>query len=510
MDKRAILPPAFSAPACLTSLSHDASEDFSLPEYMPPIRRIVSVEAVALPESRFLSDAALELGGTLSFSVLYIGEDGVLFCAPLTSEYTASCALGDTALPDAARIGVDTTVENVNCRVSGPRALTLRTRMKTRLTALSVRTVEERRVDTTGARWSPAEEQAVERRMEEARDVTLNRGELTATAGGTLPLGADTRIIRAGGVLRVEEARSAENAVSVRGEVILRVLYRTEEGTLATAEAKAPFSETVTVSGAEEGDPARAWGRVAAVTVKNGEGAYTWEIEYDLEAESARESVQAYTADAYSTSCAAEIGFAEAESMTLLRCGTSALSVTGEGGRQSKVSPGERIADVTATASADHWEIRGDQLVLHGVAAVSVLLCADGEAVSEEFTVPFRCELAREPQATMSQATMSQVASEMITRCAIAVTAATVRTEGERFAVHLELCISSLAIARETVRCVSSITLDRAAPTARRDGVIRICYPDPGESMWEIARRYAVPRAALGEAEVSDGSAIIV
>jgi len=99
MDKHTTAP-ALSAPILLTSMTHESAADFVLPEYMPPIRRVISVEAVPLPESRFLSGTAMELGGTLAFAVLYIGEDGAVSCASVTSEYTASCALGEIQIAE--------------------------------------------------------------------------------------------------------------------------------------------------------------------------------------------------------------------------------------------------------------------------------------------------------------------------------------------------------------------------------------------------------------------------
>ena len=50
------------------------------------------------------------------------------------------------------------------------------------------------------------------------------------------------------------------------------------------------------------------------------------------------------------------------------------------------------MIDTTASASPDHVECQGKRLILHGICAVSVRIAAGGDVVSEEFTVPFRCE----------------------------------------------------------------------------------------------------------------------
>ena len=500
MDKLTQTPAAFSFPALQTTLTHDSSADFILPEYMSPIRRVVSVEAAALPESRFLSGSALEFGGTLAFSVLYVGEDSTLCCASVTTEYTGSCALGDTQIADTSRIGIDTAAENVTCRVTGPRAFTVKTRMKTALQLLGSSSVEEIVTDTAGARASASDEQSLERRMQTAHDVQLFRGECTCTASGTLPLPPDTKVIRATGAVRMEEAKSSAGEVLAVGEVLLHALTLSPDGRFATVEARSPFRETIPTADAAAGDEARAWGRAASVIIRPGESETGWEIEYDLEAEAARPSERTYTADAYSVAFASETETEAADSLRLLRCGINSLTVTGEGGRQSKPHPEEIVLDTCACASADHLEMREGKLILHGIAAVSVLLTGDGDVTAEEFTLPFRREMSCH----------GGEAADLLHRCSVEVMSASARQEGDKLAVTLELCISLTAMSRTTIRPMKKITLNRTAPHSRREGSVRICFPEPGESLWEIAKHYAVRRDTLSEAEISDGSPMIV
>ena len=494
--------PALHAPIMLTSLTHESSADFILPEYMPPIRRIVSVEAVPLPESRFLNGSALELGGTLAYAVLYIGEDSAVSCASVTADYTASCALGDTPIADAARVCVDTVAENITCRVTAPRAFTVRTRMKTQVQAFAPRPIEEKITDSAGARPTAADVIALERLSREANDAIRCRGESTVTVSGSVSTAPVSKFIRASGAVRVDEAKADDGTIRLRGEVLLHALCLSPDGRFIRVDAKAPLDESVPVTGAMEHDAARGWGRVAAVTVHPGEtdGAIPWEIEVDLEAESARPGKIAYTADAYSTACASEITAEEADSLTLLRCANCALTVSGEGGRQSKPQSGESVVDVTATAAAERMEARDAHLILHGTASVAVLLAAEGDLISEEFTIPFRCEMPSEADAE----------GELLWRCVPQVIAADARPAGDKLAVHLELAVSTSAVARGKIRCVTGVTLDKNAPHHRREGEIRICFPSPGEPLWEIAKRYAVPRSRLGDADLADGEPVLV
>ncbi len=473
-----------SAARHLTTVSHEVGSDFTLPDYMPAIRRVIHVEASVLPDNRFLSGSALEFGGTVAYSVLYIGEGGELFSAPLTEEYTASTALPEDAAVDAAAAAMDTAVENVTCRVTAPRRLTLRCRMKTKIAVLLPRTVTERLSVAGGGRLTPADEIAIERLTETAHDTLLSRGELTAAVSGTLP--ARGKVIRCSGAVRVEEAVAGAGAVTARGDVIVTAIFLTPEGTYTCQSAKIPFSETVTVPDAEAGDGARAFGRAASVSVTPGEDGSTWEIEYDLEAESARACVRSYTADLFSTDCAAAVEWEEADSLRLLRCGQGALTVTGEGGRQSKAASGETVLDTRAVCTPERVEVQNGRLAVSGSCAVTVLLLSDGDVISEEFTLPFRyeCESAAE-------------AADLLWRCHVGTVDASARPEGDKLSVRLELSVSLCALGKSRIRFVDAAVLNKAAVPAKDDGCIRICYPDPGETLWEIAKRYGVSRRTL-------------
>ena len=482
-------PTTLTSVSCLTILTHDCAEDFTLPDYMPEIRRVISVEASPLPESRFLTGAAMEFSGTLIYSGLYIGDTGELYSAPLSSEYSASVALGDSSVTDAAAVGIDTRLDSVSCRASGPRKLSLKSRLKTGITAYHAVPLAENLKDSATGRTIP-EEFPVERLIRTAADAQILRGEITATAAGTLHLSPDTKVIACRGAIRPEAVRSAHDCVSVTGDAVLHMLCLGGEGNLCCTTAKSPVSESIPVSGAADGDPCRAWGRSAAVTVNTSDPAnLAWEIEYDMEAECVRPGESAYTADAYAVACASSAETAEHDSLRLIKCGVGALSCSGESGRQSKAAAGESVIRTDASASVERVEMGdGKKLILHGNCACRVLLSADGDVIAEEFTVPFRSE---------TEAAARGESPDLLWRCTAEAVDATARTEGDKIAVNVDLALSVSVLSREKIRCVSGVSVDRSAAVAAEEGVVRICYPDAGEPIWEVGKRYRADLGAL-------------
>jgi hypothetical protein len=262
------------------------------------------------------------------------------------------------------------------------------------------------------------------------------------------------------------------------------------EGNLFCTTAKSPLSESIPVSGAADGDPCRAWGRSAAVTVNTSDPAnLAWEIEYDMEAECVRPGESAYTADAYAVACASSAETAEHDSLRLIKCGVGALSCSGESGRQSKAAAGESVIRTDASASVERVEMGdGKKLILHGNCACRVLLSADGDVIAEEFTVPFRYE---------TEAAARGESPDLLWRCTAEAVDATARTEGDKIAVNVDLALSMSVLSREKIRCVSGVSVDRSAAVAAEEGVVRICYPDAGEPIWEVGKRYRADLGAL-------------
>lgn len=57
----------------------EVASDFSLPDYLPEIKRLLRVTATVLPESRYLGASSGEFSGAVEYLVCYSGGDGGLW-----------------------------------------------------------------------------------------------------------------------------------------------------------------------------------------------------------------------------------------------------------------------------------------------------------------------------------------------------------------------------------------------------------------------------------------------
>ena len=264
-----------------TTLTHEASEEFSLPDYVPPIRRVLNVKAQALPESKFISDTGdnsrLEIGGAITYLIVYTDEEGELCSLPLTSNYEADTLL--TSHPTT--VFIDTSIDNVSCRVNAPRRLTVKTRMKSRILALEEKEAEER-IEGKGAN----DELFMERQELTVKTVSIlpismqnvkMSDKLECGSGLKQPIWCDA-------VINITDARPQNNTVSVRGVAEIKCVCQGNEGRFTVTNSR-PVAEEMEAKGASPTDMARVIGRCVSLAISNEENDGAGQLFFDLSCE---------------------------------------------------------------------------------------------------------------------------------------------------------------------------------------------------------------------------------
>ena len=116
-----------------TVITHEVSEEFNLPDYVSEIRKLLHVRTGVLPESKYVSDqgegTGVELGGTVTYTLIYTDDEGNLCSLPLSSTYEAKAVING----HPTTVLADTYVDGVSPRVLAPRKITLKTKMKSRI-----------------------------------------------------------------------------------------------------------------------------------------------------------------------------------------------------------------------------------------------------------------------------------------------------------------------------------------------------------------------------------------
>lgn len=155
------------------------------------------------------------------------------------------------------------------------------------------------------------------------------------------------------------------------------------------------------------------------------------------------------------------------------------------------------VGTVLATQArpvVSEWRSENGQGRVDGVIEASVLYMPGGGdlPVSTEAELPFTLTVpqALNDQSLIDLRTLSAEANALMS---------------DRLELKLTLSVACETRRRERLDVVSDV--EEAEPVQRRPGIV-IRWPDPGETAWDLAKRYAVPADAVGEIEV--GKPVVV
>ncbi|MBQ3901195.1 MAG: DUF3794 domain-containing protein [Clostridia bacterium] len=492
------------------TVTHEAAEEFILPDYLPEIRKILSCTAEALPENKYVDGPCVESSGLVVYSVLYLGNGPELCSAPLQSEYSVKIRVrGGTEGVGARDVGVTTVCESVSCRATGPRSLTLVAKLVTNVLATGRKSAEPAVTAASGGETAdptPADLISIEYlrrpvRCSAARfygtsgDVSGEFSVPAAQGDGEIVAPA---VVRCTGTAYVTDAAWDGGGLRVKGEVRVRALTSGSDGKYFSVDSSAPFEERID-PGAEfspDGDAAgAAFARLASLTVDDaGGGRFAWTAEYDIDGEIWETGDGEAVCDAFSTACSDETEFVDVDAVRF----AGGIDATFSAGSSVPAPSARNRTVVTSSGKVTgcRAEVRDDgTVVFTGNCTVTAVTAGDGAASPEEVTFPVRYE--RSVPALAGDAG-SNGAPDV--RWVMKVISTGARLDGDKLSADAEIAVEASVTARERIRAVSGVILKKDEPAETDGNVIRLYYPDEGETAWDIAKRYRVsPDSVSGD-----------
>ncbi len=460
-----------------TTHTVEVTEDFSLPDYIPEVRRVVGVRANANVDGKYLNGDELEADGVVSYTILYMGGDGGLSAAPLDSSFSGRIpvrsAEGDVF--GVEDIALSAAADNVVCRVTAPRRLTLSSKVKLRM-------FSQRTVDCGAGLEAESGEMPVRLKKETVPYAALKAHRANIECGGELREREGTKVISASGCLNMGEAKVVAEGIAVSGEARISLLLLTPDGVYTTAKGRSAVDMTLPC---ESGSliTAAAYGRCLMCEVDVAEdGLITWNMECDIDCDGVYGGEGEVSTDGYCTTCAETCTYADTATLSALRGVNGRLTVAGT----KSVRSGMSVAGSFGRGTFERAEMNGGKLVLTGNATITAILCGDGEAVSEEMVLPVRYECDADGRGV----------ENIAGKCEIGVWDCTARCDGETLSVTAELGINGVFLGERNVRTLAAITPDTEHSATRRRNVMTVCVPDGTETEWDIMKRYRVAEGA--------------
>ena len=502
-------------------LSAEVTGDFTLPDYQPEIKRLLRIGVNLLPPVR-TGGQGDDLTGSMDYYVLYVGQDGGIYCAPLSTEYrmeTKPESLHATALPvtEPMICLCDLFPEVPVGRVVAPRRLSIRCKIKAK-----VSTYGECPLGPEGLAAPEADPtlEILTSRVPAARMAWGTGAPLSLQDDVILsPSEGEMRVVCAEGQVLVTEAVAASGMVNCRGEIMVKLtltpaeepsaLGHPTEGepihSLTVLRRKIPFSQAIPTEGITPLGAAMAQGFCTDISVQMEENRLHLDVGLLLEVRAQQNETVTCVADLYSTDREGMAQYALHPAERAIRAlnGNFTLSDSlplSEVG----IDPSAKIADVTATAIPETLtaDTAKGRCVLTGLCRCHLLLLRGDEYHPTEITLPFRYEFDTPVSDLRTDAHVPLAAptaeSEPVFDGNVTVVNCRARMDGERIGVDAELAVALRVRVPAPFKALTELTL--ANEITHRRGEYVICFPSPADTVWSVAKRYHAPLAALAAA----------
>ncbi|MGM9645743.1 MAG: SPOCS domain-containing protein [Eubacteriales bacterium] len=476
-----------------TVITHDVSEEFSLPDYVPEVRRVLTTRAQVLPESKYISDGGagsmLELGGTVTYSVIYTDDEGKLCSTPLSSNYETQTVLNSH--PDT--VFIDTVADNVSCRVNAPRKLTIKTRLKSRILAFEGNEIDENIEGKSGE-----DEFFIERMCENVNSVGIKTSSLqnihisdrfdTGSVTDIQPIWCDAS-------MDITDVKAHNGAISVRGDVYVKCLCNTSSG-IMTLNKTVPLSEEMETDGAETGDMSRATGRCVSLSISSeqsdGEDRLFFDVNCELEGELYRNEENIMTKDCYSTKYETDSTYRNIDTYSAVKCINSSFTSSESVKRKNKDI--SEIVEIITDPVYEKTEIKGQKAIIYGKLYITVIGKSapkgdiEGEFISEEYEIPFKYETD-----------ISRSSEDILTRADFSTGNVSARYDAEKFYCTAEIFPSVSIFSKGNAKILDTATLKKDKEIKKDSSCIRVYFPKNGDTLWEIAKKYHISSKKIAE-----------
>lgn len=484
---------------CDTAITHDVSEEFVLPDYVNEVRRVLMTRAQVLPESKYIADSqngtSLDFGGTVTYFVIYTDDEGKLCSTPLSSNYEASTILKSTP----SEVLIDTSPDSVTTRVSAPRRLTIKTRLKSKIFGY-----EEKEICESILQRSSADELFIERLYEENCSLSASTASLqgikisdkfdTGSLSSLRPVLCDAQAI-------LKDVKPSNGSVSCHGEATVKCICESD-GELITLSKVLPIYEEVGLDDVCPSDTVKATARCVSLSISSEEHENGSELFFDMsceiDCEAIRNSDITLTKDCYSTKNAMETKHRELELYSLVRGGNASFSLNESVKRKSKDKL--EIIDTILEPVFEKCDFKGERACFIGRLCTSIIAKGEGESgeyLCESYDVPFKyeLELARQVQGPIVRGNFSA-------------SLVNAKYSDDKLLLNAEIYPSVMVLEKSTTTILDTATLKKDTEFKKDASCVRVFFPNDGDVLWEIAKKYHTTRDKIMEQNSLDSDSL--
>lgn len=456
-------------------------EDFILPDYMPEIQRILRLETQLLQGDNFVNGGKADFEGVVLYTLFYTDNEEKLTAVPLESRYHYEIPVGERV---PLFVYSTESTEGVSLRPSGPRRLSIRTKIRA-----TVHAVSEEPLQKDVCALLPEECGEIEYLMKKTDILTsvFCRSELSEVSADFTLESKDAITVRplyaAADVLT--ERASAENGHILFHAVCCMKVILDASGEILTLSRRVPFEDAM-ITDCREGDSVLACPTCHSTSVsveQNGEDTMiSVKVTCSFDATVRRNTEAIVLCDLFSDKKRLAVSHAPLRTFALKDAFMGNFTVEAECAMEDATVP---LSSVFLKDAQLSWE--GKRAVISGECRAE-LLCYGKEEGDEnthfyakDFTFPFRIEADTPSGAFSSDKKNFRLipsASEMV-----------VQNGKGHLSSEFTLCLYAT---RESAFNVPD-TITAHEKEERDASLLSIYYPKDSDSLWSVGKAYGIP-----------------
>ena len=480
------LPKRFQMPLGNRAVFAEISNDYTLPDYQPEIRRVLKVESNVFPPAKYIGGSNVEFNGTVDYRVLYVGMDGELYSAPLSAEYSFSAPLDITNefdLNEGVTVISDIAEESITARVSAPRKISIKCRLNAKVRAYGMLVADER----CSGEVNPM---SIERLNGEftSHQVISEYGDTVQLSEQIAADSENLRVITAVADVSVSGVTPLNGTVLYEGNVDIKLLV-CREGEISSAyivSKKIPFRQEMAVDDITSDCRCFVQTKVGDLKVALEDGRISVDAEMIPEVIAYKAVPVTYTRDLYSTENYSECAYKEYTIPEVVMVSRGNFSQSERiPAADTSISHSCRVVDISCRPMAEKLEKDKGKITVSGQCKYSFVLENDGEYSVTDLMLPFKYE---------TDGDVDDITDHNVN---IGVISCKGRIEGTNICIDTELSICMEVQCSEIISTLSEVRF--GDKVKKSDGDIIICFPSPEDTPWSISKRYFVPMSKISE-----------
>ncbi len=470
------------------NLTTELSSDYTLPDYLPEIRKMLGICVNLSPISRYIGNTGTEFSGRADYDIIYVGGDGNLASAPLGTDFTFEV---QSQLPPHIERGAledtcaDVKADSVHCRVTAPRKINVKCRLRAVASDYGEENISAKGI-TTGT----------ERLRSEANCGELHRYmseviELSDEIDTGLGSSEEAEIIFKDGNAYISSVTEASGKLNCQGAVICNIIYRSTAGDeICKLTSELPFTENIDIKNTD-GNKSTFY----TVTCNLGEIKATFsagniliDTEVILEAEQAKNIKTDITEDIFIPGNSCSVSYRPFNYSEIIKCENASFTVSKDASvNEISIPENSQIIHCRGECIEEELFEENQKLCINGKCRLWALAKSGEEFSSGEITVPFSFD-------TGLNATAGE---KLILRAVPTVSRCNIKASGENLLFDIDISMPYRITSERTVNIADGIN---SCESMQKKNGITVYYPESGESLWSIAKKFGISLKDLSEA----------